>query len=169
MEGRSSALCSMRAGRRGFILASLLVAGCFEKKRTPVRYEIPEGYVGWVRIDFEQPDAAPLPLRDGFRVARIPPAGRLSTSSPLEEGWAKDQYIYYSSKGERELTSTGWGEGGMIWAGHTGTGTGERGRYHESFFVGSEADLRVVENHPTPIGPPVFAEPTPGSSRPLTE
>src|SRR5438309_134376 len=87
------------------VLAAVVVvtAACLEKTRTPVVYEIPSGYVGWVRIDFEQPDAPALPVRSGERIIRIPTSGMLRTSSPFETGVAKDEYVAYSSRGESQL------------------------------------------------------------------
>jgi len=88
---------------RSLSLALLLVlclastsALCQKQKRRPSRYLIPEGYVGWVRIDFNIVAAAPLPVEDGYLLFRFPASGRLQTSFDLEYGWALDQYYYYS-------------------------------------------------------------------------
>ena len=36
-------------------------------RRPPERFLIPAGYSGWVRVDFRQKDAPPLPMEDGRR------------------------------------------------------------------------------------------------------
>lgn len=65
-------------------------------------------------------------------MCRIPDSGLLRTSSPLEEGWAKDEYFYYSKDGSvRVLKDTGWGLGGMIWGGSNSAAD-------EYFYVGTE-------------------------------
>ena len=87
--------------------------------RHPTKYFIPEGYVGWVKINHGE-KADPLQLSNGKYICRIPASGVLDTSSNVEGGWAKDEYLYYSSADVlRELPETGWGKGGMIWANHS--------------------------------------------------
>ena len=75
-------------------------------------------------------------VNNGTLVCRIPDSGLLDTSSPLEEGWAKDEYFYYSKDGAMHaLKSTGWGHGGLIW-GETNSTT------EQFFFVGTEEQFR---------------------------
>lgn len=110
--------------------------------RHPIRYLIPDGYVGWVQIRHNEQGAPPLPFKNGFYLCRIPSDGVLPTSSGLEDGWARDEYFYYSSDGSlRELTNTGWGGGGIIWGELTGSQSSARGnanQIYEAFFVGTE-------------------------------
>jgi hypothetical protein len=82
-------------------LASIPATGQ-EKRRLPYRYLIPEGYVGWVRIDFNVKDAPPLPVEDGYYLLKIPLTGRLKTSSrPMEiKG---EQYYYFSDSARHRL------------------------------------------------------------------
>ena len=52
------------------------------------RFLIPEGYVGWIRVDFEVPDAPPLPVEGDFYILKFSNSGRLQTSSrDITEGW----------------------------------------------------------------------------------
>src|SRR6266550_392674 len=37
----------------------------------PYRFLIPEGYVGWVRVDFDVATAPPLPLEEGYRILKF--------------------------------------------------------------------------------------------------
>jgi uncharacterized protein DUF6843 len=102
------------------------------------RFLIPEGYVGWVRIEFQVVGAPVLPIERGVDVFRIPPSGLLRTSSPEEFGWAKDQYRYYSEKSSRILPDTNSGAGGLVWGKINGEETDSQGkRTYEEFFVGT--------------------------------
>ena len=78
------------------------------------RFLIPEGYVGWVRVEFQIKDAPPLPVEGGEYLFKFPPSGLLRTSSSEEYGWAKDHYFYYSEKGARILPDTPPGGGSLI-------------------------------------------------------
>ncbi len=104
--------------------------------RHPTRYLIPEGYIGWIEVHYGEPVAPALPLHDGTFVCKIPESGSATTSSPLEDGWASDEYYYYSESGPmRELKDTGWGQGGMIWAPST---TIDNKKVRLRFYVGTE-------------------------------
>ena len=84
--------------------------------RHPTRFLIPDSYIGWVEVDYGETNAPSLQMDGKTYVCRIPANGILDTSTPLEEGWAKDEYFYYSPDGStRALKDTGWGQGGMIW------------------------------------------------------
>lgn len=136
---------------------ALLPLGLFsqqcEPARQPSRYLIPNGYVGWVNIYFEIKDAPALPVEEGRYLFKISPTGELSTSSRLEGGIAKDDYYYVDKQDRRRrLESSGWGEGGMIWA--EITGNDEKGMIFERFFVGTEEQLKQYGFRMNPqIGP----------------
>jgi len=131
-------------------------AACQESRR-PSRYLIPEGYIGWVNIYFGVKDAAPLPVEDEHYLLKIPPSGELKTSSSIEAGVASDDYYYYDNAGNKlgRLESTGWDEGGMIWA--ESFGDGEKGGNNLRFFVGTEEQLKKygfkMEKQAGPIPP----------------
>jgi hypothetical protein len=78
----------------------------------------------------------------GTVICRIPDSGLLHTSSPLEGGWAKDEYFYYSTDGSvRALKDTGSGHGGMIWG-------GSNSAIDEYFYIGSEGQYHnAVSNN----------------------
>ena len=100
------------------------------------RFVIPEGYTGWVRIEFEVQGAPPLPMEDTQYVLKIPSDGVLRTSSAEQYGWAKDHYYYYSAQGVRALPDSGPAE--LIWGkinGEESTAAGKR--KYEEFFVGN--------------------------------
>lgn len=134
-------------GTAVLLLCLLALTGCeaiwtlLRDDRRPDRYLIPEGFVGWVRIDYEVDDAAKLDTEDGFNVYRIPPSGHLQTSSGLEEGWATDEYYYLSPSGSRErIYPSVRGGGGLIWRAVVGYHEigGTRVLDYRHFFVGPE-------------------------------
>jgi hypothetical protein len=133
---------------------------CQGRQRRPSRYLIPEGYMGWVRVDFKVKDAPATPFEDGYYLFKFPLSGKIETSSDIEYGVAKDEYYYYSDTTRRLLKVTGWGGGGMIWTGFNGSAQGNNEPPYEYFFVGTEdeenryADKvdRDDANHPK-VGP----------------
>jgi hypothetical protein len=87
---------------------ALLQGACIECKErrmpkvTPSIYLIPEGFTGWVTIEYEVADAPPLPFEDGHRLFIIPRSGRLETSSPQELGRiVRERYYYVHADGRR--------------------------------------------------------------------
>jgi Family of unknown function (DUF6843) len=119
--------------------------------RHPTRFLIPNGYVGWVKVEYGESGAPPLRMVAGKYICRIPDDAELRTSSPLEYGWSRDEYVYYSNDGsERTLPLSGWGGGGMIWGGFTSGSNGDQ--ITESFFVGTERQFQKSEPPPRPAG-----------------
>jgi len=124
--------------------ATFSIASCQGKERTPHRYLIPDGYVGWVRVDFAVKGAAEITSEDASHVFRIPENGLLRTSSTLSYGVARDEYYYYFGDSLRKLPSTRSGAGGMIWAGFNGSSTdGPNNHIYEYFFVGTEEQFEA--------------------------
>src|SRR5580704_8438072 len=98
------------------------------------QFLIPEGYTGWIRVEFEVQGSPPLPMEGGGYILRIPDDGVLRTSSTEQFGWAKDHYYYYSAQGKRSLPDSG--EAGLIWGRINGEASGAAGkRKYEEFFV----------------------------------
>lgn len=146
-----------------FLLLCLLLSSCGNSRR-PDRYLIPDGYVGWVRIQYSVAGASPLPTEQGYDLYRIPPNGFLQTSSAMENGLAKDEYYYLSGTTRKLLDSKGgWGSSMMIWGGvlsgipvktqgDTTIASGKPTVY--SFFVGTEQQFKKWGwSGPTTIGP----------------
>lgn len=117
--------------------------------RHPTKFLIPAGYVGWVEVKYGRKGQPPLPMERGTYICKIPANATLATSSPLEGGWARDEYVYYSMDGrERPLPQTNWGEGGMIWGEAIGGPTD--GPVSEWFYVGTEDQFRKSKAPDTP-------------------
>jgi hypothetical protein len=84
-------------------------------RRPPERYLIPAGYTGWVRIDFRQRNAPPLPVEDGRRLIKFDASGKAATSSNPQSGHGKDEFFYYSGDQRTTLSTAGVCKGGMVW------------------------------------------------------
>ncbi len=117
------------------------------------RFLIPEGYRGWVRVEFEIPGMPPLPTEAGLTVIKIPPSGILKTSSPEQYGWARDTYVFYSNvhsnAGEQPLPDLGPAR--LVWGkinGEESSSSGER--KYEEFFVGTEQQYKDQVEQPKP-------------------
>lgn len=114
-----------------------ITLGARKSTQRSLEFLIPEGYKGWVRVEFGIPNEPKLSLEGKRTVLKIPPSGVLKTSSSEQYGWAKDSYSYYSSAGERPLPDSG--HGSLIWGKMNGAESGSSGkREYEEFFVGTE-------------------------------
>lgn len=124
------------------LLASMATA-C-EKKRRPSVYEVPQGFRGWVTIEFEVRACPPIPIVDDRYVFAIRDDGTFCTSSSPESGYAHDEYVFV---GARRSPIPGFDHGGdnLIWGKGLATfGTG-RLRTMEHFFVGTESEYEAAE------------------------
>ena len=122
-------------------LASWLSVSARNSTRPASRFLIPEGYTGWVRIEFEVQDAPPLAMENGEYVLKIPPGGVLRTSSAEQYGWAKDHYYYYSAQAARPLPDSG--SAALIWGKVNGEGSGTSGKQkYEELFVGTAQQFK---------------------------
>ena len=132
-------------------LVLILVLVACTKARTSCVYEIPEGFTGWVLIEFSKTNCTPLAKKEGKLVFQIGSDGRFCTSTALESGWAKDAY-YYIGKSRTKIQSTGWGGGGMIWGGSTGSvqQPGNMEKTYANFFVGTEEQFKLAAGLPRP-------------------
>jgi hypothetical protein len=71
---------------------------------------LPEGYAGWMRVDFGVVGAKPLPVEDGYRVVRVPDSGVVETCDALITSPSREQY-FYEKEGKRRPAATniaGW-------------------------------------------------------------
>ncbi len=106
-----------------------------------LRFFIPEGYSGWVRVEFEVPGAPVLQSGAGQTALEIPSSGILQTSSPEQYGWARDYYYFRSSSGIRTIPDSGPAR--LVWGKINGEASGSSGkRKYEEFFVGTEQQYK---------------------------
>jgi hypothetical protein len=145
-------------------VAGWLTIGARHSSRHQSRFLIPEGYVGWVRVEFQINDAPPLSIEGQESLFRFPPSGLLKTSSSEEYGWAKDHYFYYSETGTRILSDTGPASQRLIWGKINGEESGSQGkRKYEEFFVGTEQQFRDQTRREQNVGP--IAPENPGKTQ----
>ncbi|HTM22398.1 MAG TPA: hypothetical protein VL172_17880 [Kofleriaceae bacterium] len=61
---------------------------CNRPPGPPIVYEVPDGFEGWVTIEYGVPGAPPLAREDGSDVVRVPADGKVATSSKYI-GWRR--------------------------------------------------------------------------------
>jgi hypothetical protein len=127
-----------------FIAAAVFGPAAFDlafHRRPPERYLIPAGFTGWVRIDYRQKNAPPLPVEDGHRLFKLNAQGTIATSVDPRSGHGKDDFFYYSPDRRTPLSSAGVCKGGMIWQVQTLVDQNTSLPFTR-FFVGTEDQYR---------------------------
>jgi hypothetical protein len=125
-------------------LAVWLTGSARNSTRPASRFLVPEGYTGWIRVEFEVQGAPSLPMEGGEYVLKIPSDGVLRTSSAEQYGWARDHYYYYSAQGTRPLPDSG--SAALIWGKINGEESGTLGkRKYEELFVGTAQQFKNQE------------------------
>ncbi len=136
----------------------LFVVAWESERRQPRRYLIPDGYVGWLRVDYGVnaahargygvDRAYPLPVENGFRIYRFPASGHIVTSSSIEEGWAKDEFFYVADGKMTELSQAKGSN--MIWSVFNGRVSGSATQTL-FLFVGTEEEKNQYADRRDPI------------------
>jgi len=137
-------------------LSAWLIFGVHNSRRLSSRFLIPDGYVGWVKIEFQVLGATPVPAERDQYVFKIPANGMLRTSSPERYGWGQDEYYYENHGALRRLPTDA--DGRLIWGkvnGEHGSSSGPR--QFEEFFVGTEQQFREMAGEKE-IGPRPMAD-----------
>ena len=107
-----------------------------------MEFLIPEGYVGWLRVEYDVECFPPIPVEDGVMILRFAGANVLETSSPMPEDAAERQYFYYAADGsERNLAADYRNGNGMIWQETLGSRGGKMRMF--IFFVGTEEQSKT--------------------------
>ena len=127
--------------------AIVSAAGCGVWKKSELVL-IPDGYIGWIRIEYGVASAPKLEEKDGAYEIRIPRTGRFATSTPMSSGLANDEYFYVSANGNmREIQAAPDANSpeGMIRAQHYfgALGAGDqKARNLRVFFVGTLSEYK---------------------------
>lgn len=123
--------------KKRFLLLSfaiILLISCSRSNETarPSLYLIPDGYRGWVAVEYDKDNGQPTEMEGDYTVFHVDRNGRSRTKTLLtHEGWATNKYYYVSDSGERKELKPGK----MIHGATEGT---ENTNYTiEFFFVGS--------------------------------
>ena len=127
-----------------FIAVAVFGPAAFDlafRHRPPERYLIPAGFTGWVRVDYRQKNAPPLPTEDGRRLLKLNAQGMSATSSNPPSGHGRDDFFYYAGDHRMPLSSAGVCKGGLIW--QVQAMVDERTSIpFTRFFVGTEEQYR---------------------------
>lgn len=137
-------------------------------------HHIPEGYVGWVTVTYDVPDAPELPLRDGVLVFNYEGTGSLRTSSPMNEGFRMQDFLsseagrpvrlLVAGRGEELLLRDPTADERRIWHVYTGRvvtyGDETAATQRSGFFVGTRRQYEAMPD-PAPLLPEVGARPEP--------
>ena len=67
----------------------------------PIIHEIPEGYKGWIVVQYQDPRCAPRAVRGIFRIVRISTDGKGCTSDHAPKGWGYFTAEYTKADGTR--------------------------------------------------------------------
>ncbi|TYR81659.1 hypothetical protein FZC66_07450 [Priestia megaterium] len=120
-----------------FFLCSIII-GCSNSNETarPSLYLIPEGYKGWVMVEYDKDNGEPTKTEGKYTVFNINENGVSKTKTLLtHEGWATNKYYYVTKNGERKALKPGE----MIHGATEGT---ENNHYTvEFFFVGTSEEF----------------------------
>src|SRR5262249_22302655 len=113
---------------------------------------IPEGYIGWVRVEYGVPSAPPFETVNGRHVLRIPQSGFARTSSSFEPGIQSDVYDYVTPNGKEQPIPAGV----EIRASRmfTVNPPAETQRTFGAFYVGTEASFRAATKDPSSLPVP---------------
>lgn len=117
------------------------------------RFLIPQGYVGWIRVDFNVNAAQPLPAEGNHLVFTIPESGYLRTPARHMCGWPQDFY-YYSGNSRTQLDVRKM----IRWNGFaSGAEPTFEKEVTEYIFIGTDADFdRYGKGNRDPQGVPRY-------------
>jgi hypothetical protein len=122
----------------GFVVVGLTACATKPQQALPTMYIIESGKTGWVKIVYNRPDEAGLPVQSGFAVAHIGQDLKVLTRSRMNPSWDGSQFYYQDADGKRTRLSSEDGDSRLIWAqDKTTDADGER----EMFFVGNQEQL----------------------------
>ena len=122
-----------------FMLSGL--TACEHEHRRPAKVYIPDGYVGWVRIEYGV-EGAPELERDFFgpwEYQLFPPSGLLRTSSALHDGAATVDYFYGSGNDAKPLSHEMVNGGIISWCVKKPDGS-RLERHFLTYFVGPKEE-----------------------------
>src|SRR5580765_2828566 len=75
----------------------------------PISWRFPQGYRGWVVMEFQNPHCQPLAKEGPWLIMPVAASGRSCTSTQIPEGWRYTQYHYVDSQGRQtKLRADGW-------------------------------------------------------------
>ena len=109
LEGNSTKKAFEIAG-----LALLLGVLAFYEIGRPLRWDLPNGYSGWVVLQYGDPTCPALPHSGIYSVIQVSSQGNACTSSWMSRKWVYDEFEYVSANGKR-TTIPSTGSGSRVW------------------------------------------------------
>ena len=88
--------------------------------RADERYLLPDGYTGWVEIDYEVSTAPTFPRENGFRLVEVPDTGRVETVESPNYGEMFIREYYYVGAASKRTPAPTTGGGFSQMGGNTG-------------------------------------------------
>lgn len=83
-----------------FVLSMVVIVGVWLLDKQPNRdLLLPQGYEGWVVIQYEVPGAEPFALKEGRQQIVFSESGVAQTSERMEVGWRRD-VLYWLAEGK---------------------------------------------------------------------
>jgi hypothetical protein len=128
---------------------ALVIGFVFIGVERPIRYELPDGYRGWVVIEYYNPACPTLESMGIYYVVKVPSSGHVCISGSLQnEAWRLPLYEYVMSDGTRRRIPSFNNEAREVWAGnYVLFQTREEGNPQHGIFVGN---MKEYENS-TPL------------------
>lgn len=78
----------------GLAFAAFMLVFWLFLKRSNKDYYLPQGFEGWVMIQYGAPGELPLPEKEGVLQVSVSASGHATTSTALDEGWGRDRYFW---------------------------------------------------------------------------
>jgi hypothetical protein len=125
-------------------VAALLFESCsplYKLDRPPEKILLPDGFVGWTRLDYGVDGAPPLPRDGQFVVVKYPPSGLLVTSSVPTGSYGLKKVYYYAGTAVVPAPSGFRATGGFT----TWNERDPETRYSWFAFYGTDADAAEPE------------------------
>ena len=130
----------------------VLLEPAHDPKLHPSKFLIPDGYIGWLQLEYGVKEGPPVPIEDGIKVFKFPTSGILMTESAGPDRGADDKYFYYSKDGSVQEISMRYRAGnGMVWGNYAGSKGGVMSLF--GFFVGTKEQYKKYQSRSTRPGP----------------
>lgn len=103
----------------------------------PVVWRFPQGYRGWVVVQYQNPACPPLAKEGMYLVISISASGYGCTSTPTLEGYRYTRYEYFDPNSQRtRIRADGWNTNSLIWPVSI-----DPKKRKEFLFVGTQEEL----------------------------
>jgi len=111
-------------------------------------FKLPNGYVGWVQIIFNDPQAPPLSVENGGVVVDVPESGTVRTSNlRIHSSLAPDEFYYkgsaFAGASQNHLVPTNYFLLGIDHGGFGAMDTGGKGPGYSWFLFIGQPELRA--------------------------